>query len=62
MDLWRLQSGKWMMERMRFQNTDLIFVERLSDYAGRFGRPRIMRAVDAGVQGNSGFDDGTVDL
>jgi len=48
LDLWHLNKGEWTVERlssMRFQNFDLVNVERLQQYASKFNSPRIIRAV-----------------
>jgi len=48
LDHWHLTKGEWTLERleeMRYQHLDQIDRDRLQEYAGRFHRPRLDRAV-----------------
>ena len=48
LDHWHLTKGEWTLERleeMRYQHLDQIDRDRLRDYAGRFHRLRLDRAV-----------------
>lgn len=48
LDYWHLESGEWTKERlmtMRFQQGDIIELQKLLDYAGRFSSPRLLRTV-----------------
>lgn len=48
LDFWRLNAGEWTADRlreMRFQGLDGVDMDRLSAYAGRWGAPRLVRAV-----------------
>ena len=63
LDLWHLQSGVWDLERMRemrFQNFGVVSLERLRDYAGKFGKPRLERAVSAWQRLEASAEKGTV--
>lgn len=49
LDYWHLESGEWKKERllaMRFQQGDIIDLQKMLDYAGRFSSPRLLRAVE----------------
>ena len=49
LDLFHLQHGEWDRSRMiemRFQQTEVVDRDRLRADARRFGKPRILRAVD----------------
>ena len=48
LDYWHLESGEWTKERLmtiRFQQGDMIELQKLLDYAGRFSSPRLLRTV-----------------
>jgi len=48
LDLWHINRGKWTVDRMRemrFQNHDLVDVEKLSRFAERFASPRLLETV-----------------
>lgn len=48
LDLWHLQPGEWSLERMqdmRFQQFELVRIERLRAYAAKFKSPRLLRAA-----------------
>jgi len=48
LDYWHLESGEWTKDRlmtMRFQQGDIIELQKLLDYAGRFSSPRLLRTV-----------------
>lgn len=49
LDLWYLEQGKWKADRMaemRFQNFELLDMDKLYSYATRFKSPRLMQATD----------------
>ena len=49
LDHWHLSAGEWTGDRlgeMRYQNMQLVDQRRLREYAARFKRPRLARAVD----------------
>jgi predicted transcriptional regulator of viral defense system len=48
LDFWHLNHGEWTADRMRemrFQHFDMVDMDRLTEYAGRWGMPRLSRAV-----------------
>ncbi len=48
LDFWHLSAGEWTADRlreMRFQGLDGVDMDRLNAYAGRWGAPRLVRAV-----------------
>lgn len=48
LDHWHLSTGEWTQDRMvemRYQNMQKVDRQRLHDYAARFQRPRLNRAV-----------------
>ncbi len=48
LDLWHLEPGEWTSARlaeMRFQNMEMVDSNRLEEFAGRFGSPRLMEAL-----------------
>ena len=48
LDLWHLNKGPWSlprMQEMRFQNVELVDLDRLKIYAARFNAPRLTAAV-----------------
>ena len=48
LDFWHLNAGEWTADRlreMRFQGFEAVDMDRLSAYAGRWGAPRLIRAV-----------------
>jgi predicted transcriptional regulator of viral defense system len=63
LDLWHLNSGEWGVDRMhamRFQNFDVVSIERLLDDAERFGKPRLSAAISAWQQMQVSIETGTV--
>ena len=65
LDLWYLEKGQWdddRMAEMRFQNPELISVEKLCEYAKRFNSPRLLAAVDAWLRVCGSQPEGTVEL
>jgi len=65
LDHWHLATGEWTDQRlreMRYQHTDALDNERLSDYAERFRSPRLVRAVQRWVACAAAEDEGTVTL
>ena len=49
LDHWHLAAGEWTEDRlaeMRYQNMNAVDSRRLQEYAARFKRPRLDRAVD----------------
>ena len=48
LDLWYLEAGKWDMNRMqemRFQNFDIVDIDKLSEYTSRFKSPRLSNTL-----------------
>ena len=48
LDHWHLSSGEWTRDRlseMRYQNIEKVDRRRLQEYAARYQRPRLNRAV-----------------
>jgi predicted transcriptional regulator of viral defense system len=65
LDHWHLSAGEWTTDRlaaMRYQNMDAVDRERLQDYAARFRRPRLARAVDRWIRLAAECDAGEVIL
>ena len=65
LDHWHLSAGEWTSDRlaeMRYQNMKLVDQRRLRDYAARFKRPRLDRAVDRWLELAERCDDGDVIL
>jgi predicted transcriptional regulator of viral defense system len=65
LDLWHLHSGVWGVDRMqamRFQNFDVVSIERLRNDADHFGKPRLTTAVSAWQQMQVSTETGTVTL
>lgn len=63
LDFWHLNRGEWTADRlreMRFQNFDAVDVDKLSAYAGRWGAPRLGRAVSCYRDLAEAQDDGIV--
>jgi len=63
LDLWHLHSGDWSVDRMhamRFQNFDVVSIERLRNDAERFGKPRLNAAISAWQQMQVSTETGTV--
>jgi len=63
LDHWHLSPGEWTSERleeMRYQHTDVVNEGRLREFAGRFARPRLDRAVDRWLERRSRGDEGTI--
>jgi predicted transcriptional regulator of viral defense system len=53
LDHWHLSAGEWTRDRlveMRYQNIQAVDQRRLRDYAARFQRPRLHRAVERWAQ------------
>jgi predicted transcriptional regulator of viral defense system len=53
LDHWHLSRGEWTTDRlveMRYQNTSAVDPRRLQEYASRFKRPRLDRAVERWMQ------------
>jgi hypothetical protein len=65
LDHWHLSAGEWTSDRlaeMRYHNMKLVDQRRLRDYAARFKRPRLDRAVDRWLELAERCDDGDVIL
>ena len=65
LDHWHLTPGEWTrarLEEMRYQHADLIDRVRLDAYAGRFGSPRLDRALKLWLDLTTREQDGTVTL
>lgn len=65
LDHWHLSAGEWTSDRlaeMRYQNVKLVDQRRLREYAARFKRPRLDRAVERWLQLAATSDDGDVIL
>lgn len=61
LDHWHLSRGEWTKDRlseMRYQNMTVVDAERLQDYAARFKRPRLDRAVERWLELAAEYDDG----
>lgn len=53
LDHWHLSAGEWTTDRlseMRYQNVSAVDHRRLQEYAARFNRPRLDRAVERWIQ------------
>lgn len=53
LDHWHLSSGEWTRDRlfeMRYQNIEKLDCRRLQEYAARFQRPRLNRAVSSWLE------------
>ena len=65
LDHWHLSAGEWTRDRlaeMRYQNMTIVDHRRLQEYAARFERPRLTRAVERWMQLAKECDDGEVIL
>jgi hypothetical protein len=65
LDHWHLSAGEWTKDRlqeMRYQNLKVVNHRRLQEYAARFKRPRLQRAVERWLQLAAECDDGDVIL
>lgn len=65
LDHWYLSRGEWTTDRlaeMRYQNTAAVDHRRLQDYAARFKRPRLDRAVERWMQLAAEYDAGELIL
>ena len=65
LDHWHLTAGEWTDERlreMRYQHRDRVNEEKLRDYAARFRRPRLRRAVERWLKVTREEEEGTVTL
>jgi hypothetical protein len=65
LDHWHLSAGEWTSDRlaeMRYQNMKLVDQRRLREYAARFKRPRLDRAVERWLELAERCDDGDVIL
>jgi multidrug efflux pump subunit AcrB len=65
LDHWHLSAGEWTSDRlaeMRYQNMKVVIQSRLRDYAARFKRPRLDRAVERWLQLAEECDAGDVIL
>ncbi len=65
LDLWHLESGRWTAERMaemRFQNAEILSVDRLAEFACRWASPRLDEAVRNFKQAMSMESEGTIEL
>lgn len=63
LDLWHLHSGAWGVDRMqamRFQNFEVVSIERLRGDAERFGKPRLRAAISAWQRMQVAEETGTV--
>ena len=62
LDHWHLTPGEWTVDRlaeMRYQNMDQVPAATLHGYCGRFGSPRLSRAVDRWLALAPQFPEGT---
>jgi predicted transcriptional regulator of viral defense system len=62
LDHWHLTPGEWTVDRlveMRYQNMDQVPAATLRAYCGRFGSPRLSRALDRWLALASEFVEGT---
>lgn len=65
LDHWHLSAGEWTDDRlveMRYQNMKIVDRRRLQEYAARFQRPRLDRAVKRWLQLAEECDEGDVSL
>lgn len=65
LDLWHLEKGKWdegRMIEMRFQNSEMIEMTKLQEYAARFNSARLSNAIDQWSDMLVSQTDGTVEL
>lgn len=65
LDHWHLSAGEWTKDRlleMRYQNMKFVDHGRLQEYAARFKRPRLQRAVERWLQLAAECEDGDVIL
>jgi predicted transcriptional regulator of viral defense system len=65
LDHWHLSAGEWTKDRlseMRYQNMKVVNHRRLQDYAARFKRPRLVRAVERWMRLAEECDDGDMIL
>lgn len=65
LDFWHLNHGEWTVDRMRemrFQHFDTVGMERLGEYAERWGAPRLGRAVSHYKDLAKAEDDGAITL
>ncbi len=63
LDHWHLSAGEWTLDRlreMRYQNVQTVDQRRLRDYAARFERPRLQRAVERWTQLAAEYDEGAL--
>lgn len=63
LDFWHLESGLWNNDRMmemRFQNVEIVDVNKLADYAERFTSPRLKTAVGVWLERTQAEQKGTV--
>jgi len=65
LDHWHLSAGEWTSDRlheMRYQNMKAVDHRRLQEYAARFERPRLQRAVERWLQLAAEGEEGDVIL
>lgn len=65
LDHWHLSRGEWTKDRlseMRYQNMNVVDAERLQDYAARFKRPRLDRAIRRWLELVAEYDEGELIL
>ena len=65
LDLWHLEKGSWDKDRMaemRFQNTEIINLERLKLYAEKYQSPRLVKATAVWARVSDAQNEGTVEL
>ena len=63
LDHGHLSAGEWTLDRlreMRYQNVQTVDQRRLRDYAARFERPRLQRAVERWTQLAAEYDEGAL--
>ncbi len=63
LDFWHLESGLWHRDRMvemRFQNVEIVDVDKLADYVERFTSPRLKIAVGVWIERTQAEQKGTV--
>lgn len=65
LDYWHYHPHTWSeerMEEMRFQNSEIINLNKLKDYAKRFNSPRLMKAVGMWSTITQNEEAGTIEL
>jgi len=65
LDLWYLESGDWSqarMREMRFQNAEVVDLQRMNAFADRYQSPRMVKAVKQWADLTDSEGEGTVAL